>query len=314
MMAEEWAPVVQPVGELRRQLAELRLPPGLSVGPDGRNRCMLSPFSSRTGRNQPSNSKFIFGQPSWLRGLIRPPPGYALAYIDWSQQEFALGAALSGDPAMIKAYLSDDPYLSFGREAGLIPPDGTAQTHPLERKRCKACVLGTQFCMGAGTLALRIGQQPAHARELLELHRRIYSKYWEWSDAIEATGMLGGQVSSVFCWPLHVGPGANPRSIRNHVIQANGAEMLRLACCLLTEQGISVCALVHDAILIEAPVTEIDAVCGQAQSAMTEAGSIVTAGLTLRTEHQIVSEHDRLLDKTTRPVWDRVSAIVAGLA
>ena len=41
-------------------------------------------------------------------------------------------------------------------------------------------------------------------------------------------------------------------------MQANGAEMLRLACCFATEEGIAVCAPVHDAILIEAPVEEID--------------------------------------------------------
>ena len=36
-------------------------------------------------------------------------------------------------------------------------------------------------------------------------------------------------------------------------MQANGAEMLRLACCFATERGVRVCAPVHDAILIEAP-------------------------------------------------------------
>src|SRR5262249_20144852 len=33
----------------------------LTVGDDGRNRCMLSAFRSKTGRNQPSNSNFAFG-------------------------------------------------------------------------------------------------------------------------------------------------------------------------------------------------------------------------------------------------------------
>jgi DNA polymerase-1 len=36
-------------------------------------------------------------------------------------------------------------------------------------------------------------------------------------------------------------------------MQANGAEMLRMACCLGTEQGIEICAPVHDAVLICAP-------------------------------------------------------------
>ena len=70
----------------------------LAIGKEARNRCLLSAFRARTGRNQPSNSQFIFGQPTWLRCLIKPPKGIGLAYIDWSQQEFGIAAALSKRP------------------------------------------------------------------------------------------------------------------------------------------------------------------------------------------------------------------------
>ena len=82
--AKTW-PALQPLRELRHALGELRLE-ALAVGSDGRNRCLLSAFRSRTGRNQPSNSKFIFGPATWLRSLIRPGPGMALAYVDFSSQ------------------------------------------------------------------------------------------------------------------------------------------------------------------------------------------------------------------------------------
>jgi hypothetical protein len=82
-------PAVSPLRELRSSLSEMRLN-DLAVGCDGRNRTILSAFRSRTGRNQPSNSRFIFGPSVWLRGLIKPPPGYGVAYVDWSQQEFGL--------------------------------------------------------------------------------------------------------------------------------------------------------------------------------------------------------------------------------
>lgn len=42
-------------------------------------------------------------------------------------------------------------------------------------------------------------------------------------------------------------------------MQANGAEMLGLACCLATEAGIGAYAPVHDAQLIEAPAGDIGA-------------------------------------------------------
>src|SRR6516164_10205110 len=71
-------PVIAPLRELRGSLSEMRLQE-LSVGKDGRNRTMLSAFRARTGRNQPSNTRFINGPSVWLRGLIQPPPGYGVA-------------------------------------------------------------------------------------------------------------------------------------------------------------------------------------------------------------------------------------------
>ena len=99
-------PIISPLRELRSALGEMRLS-DLAVGEDGRNRTLLSPFRSRTGRNQPSNSKYIFGPSVWLRGLIQPPPGHGLAYIDWSQQEFGIAAALSGDAATCREETRD---------------------------------------------------------------------------------------------------------------------------------------------------------------------------------------------------------------
>src|SRR5262249_30058713 len=115
-VARAYPAEVGPIRELRHTLSQLRLNE-LAVGPDGRNRVLLSPFGSKTGRNQPSNSKFIFGPSCWLRSLIRPGPGRAVAYVDWSQQELGIAAALSGDRAMQEAYVSGDFYLTFARMA-----------------------------------------------------------------------------------------------------------------------------------------------------------------------------------------------------
>lgn len=56
-------PEVAPIRELRSSLSKLRLE-DLAVGHDNRNRCMLSPFASSTGRNQPSNNKFVSDLPA----------------------------------------------------------------------------------------------------------------------------------------------------------------------------------------------------------------------------------------------------------
>ena len=123
-------PELEPLHALRSTLAGLRLA-GLEVGRDGRNRCLLSPFGTVTGRNAPSNTKSVFGPARWLRGLIRPPEGYGLAFLDWAAQEIGIAAALSGDERMIKDYSTGDPYLAFAKAARLVPEDATKQSHSM---------------------------------------------------------------------------------------------------------------------------------------------------------------------------------------
>ena len=132
-------PKVSPMRELRSALSEMRLD-DLAVGHDGRNRTILSAFRAKTGRNQPSNTRYQFGPSVWLRGLIKPPPGHAVAYVDWSQQEFGIAAALSGDEAMMEAYRSGDPYLAFAKQASAIPPDATKKTRRVLRVSCISSV------------------------------------------------------------------------------------------------------------------------------------------------------------------------------
>ena len=170
-------PHLEPLRQCRKTLAQLRLQ-NLAVGSDGRNRCLLSPFGSRTGRNTPSNSKFIFGAAAWLRSLIRPSEGRGLAYIDWSAQEIAIAAALSGDQLLMEGYRSGDPYLAFGQQAGVLPANATKQSHKAERDRLKAVVLGTNYGMGPEALAAQIGLPVIDARQLLALHRATYRTFW----------------------------------------------------------------------------------------------------------------------------------------
>jgi DNA polymerase I len=305
-------PAVSPMRELRSALAELRLN-DLAVGCDGRNRTLLSVFRSGTGRNQPSNAKFIFGPSVWLRGLIRPPPGHGVAYIDWSQQEFGIAAALSGDPAMQDAYRSGDPYLTFAKQSGAVPADATKQTHGAIRELYKQCVLAVQYGMGAESLTTRIGQPTAVARQLLRAHHETYRQFWGWSDAIVNYAMLHGSLHTVFGWHGHIGDDTNPRSLRNFPMQGNGAEMLRLACCLATERGIEVCAPVHDAMLICAPLDRVDVDIAAARAAMAEASKVVLTGFELATDAHVTRYPDRFRDPGGRGdvMWQQVMALIA---
>ena len=302
-------PVVSPVRELRSSLSELRLN-DLAVGQDNRNRCILSVFRARSSRNAPSNSRFIFGPSVWLRGLIKPPPGFGLAYIDWSQQEFGIAAALSGDHAMQDAYISRDPYLAFAKQAGAVPEGATKETHGPTRELFKQCVLAVLYGMEAESLATRIGQPPVVARDLPRAHRETYSRFWQWSDAAVDHAMLYGRLHTVFGWYIHVDENPNPRSLRNFPMQANGAEMLRLACCLATERGIEVCAPVHDAVLICAPLDRLEDDIAGMRTAMAEASKFVLAGFELRTDAKSIRYPDRYQDPRGTEMWNRVVELI----
>ena len=300
---------VSPMRELRSALSDLRLN-DLAVGDDGRNRTLLSVFASRTGRNQPSNSKYIFGLSVWLRSLIKPPARFGVAYIDWSQQEFGIAAALSGDGAMRAAYLSGDPYLAFAKQANAVPEIATKESHGPTRELFKQCVLAVQYGMEADSLAARIGQPPVMARDLLRAHRETYRDFWRWSDAAIDHAVLTGALNTVFGWQVHVVDSPNPRSLRNFPMQANGAEMLRLACCLATERNIEVCAPVHDAVLICAPLERLEDDIAGMRTAMAEASKIVLDGFELRTDAIRVRYPDRYQDPRGTAMWDRVIELV----
>jgi DNA polymerase I len=247
----------------------------------------------------------------WLRGLVKPPAGCGVAYIDWSQQEFGTAAALSGDQAMLEAYLSADPYLTFGKQAGVIPPDATKKSHGAERELFKQCVLGVQYGMESKSLTLRIAKPEIVARDLLRANRQTYRRRWEWSDAAVNHAMVHGSLHTVFGWTIDVSEAANPRPLRNFPMQANGAEMLRLACCLATERGIEVCAPVHDAVLICAPLDRLDDDIAGMRAAMAEASRIVLGGFELRTDVKVIRYPDRYMDARGKVMWDRVMQLIA---
>lgn len=308
-MAVAYPAEVRPMWELRKTLSKFRID-RLAIGRDGRNRTPLRPFASKTGRNQPSASQFLFGAAAWVRGLIRPDPGMALAYVDYEQQEFGIGAALSGDEAMMVAYASGDPYMGFAIQSGAVPPGATKESHREARERFKVCALGIQYGMRGPALATMLRVSGSEALELKARHRAAYPRYWSWTRGVSREGKVDGVVETVFGWRLNVRGYTRQATVRNFPLQANGAEILRLACCMLIDRGIRVCAPVHDAVLIEAPEGEIDEAVDICQEVMTEASSLVLGGFRLRTEARVVRHPERYMDPKGRPFWDRVCELM----
>lgn len=301
--------ILQPLRDLRSTLVHLR-ELKLTVGKDGRNRCSLMAFRSKTGRNYPASSKFIFGPSTWLRSLIRPEVGKAIAYLDWSSAEFGIAAALSGDKRMTSAYESGDVYMAFAIDAGAAPFGATKATHGDVRELYKVVVLAVQYGQGAASLAKTLGVPEWRAKELLGLHRRVYATYWEWIEWTSQSAAFSRTIETVFRWPMHITPLTKENTISNFPMQANGSEMLRWACTFATEQGINVHAPIHDALLVGGRSEDIEEVVAATRKAMAQASDLVLDGFVLRSDVNIVRFPDRYSDKRGVQMWDRVMSLL----
>lgn len=299
-------PQIRPVHEVRTMMSQVGLE-GLQVGKDGRCRTLLWPFSSKTSRNQPSGREFLFCRAKWERSLIKPMDGMSIAYIDWCSQEVGIAAALSGDENLMHVYLSGDPYLAFAKMAGAVPANGTKESHPAERAQYKQALLAVLMGMQAYSLGVRTKTNQATGHFLLNMVAKWFPKFWAWSQHQVDRAYMGERLETVYGWGLEVGPTSRPNTFRNFALQANGAEMMRLAAIAATECGISLCATVHDALLVEAKTSDIEEVVAQTRQLMAEASRAVLGGLELQTDVQLTSYPNRFVDKDGKAMWEKVT-------
>jgi hypothetical protein len=96
-------------------------------------------------------------------------------------------------------------------------------------------------------------------------------------------------------------------------MQANGAEMLRLACCLATERGVRVCAPIHDAILIEAAEGELEHAIEEAQRAMSDASALVLDGFCLHSDARPIIHPAHYEDERGKQMWETCWQVIREL-
>jgi DNA polymerase I-like protein with 3'-5' exonuclease and polymerase domains len=161
-------------------------------------------------------------------------------------------------------------------------------------------------------MASRAGISVAEARELLRHHRETYRVFWAWAEGNVNVALAGGTLQTVYGWPLRCGPGRepNPRSLLNFPMQGNGAEMLRLAACMATEAGLRVCAPIHDALLLEAPLERLDEDVHHLTAIMVEASEMIMGVLACRVDAEVVRYPDRYRDEGGGEMWDQVMGLL----
>jgi DNA polymerase I len=305
-------PQLAPLAELHHTLNDLKLEQ-IAIGLDGRNRALLGPFGTATGRNAPKASEYLFSQAKWLRPWIKPHEGRALAYLDWSSHEVAIAAALANDAALLDAVSTGDPYMGFLRMAGMVPADAARADYEELRALAKTCFLAQNYGQGVAGLAARTGMSYLEADDLRRRMMRTFPKFTTWSAHMVDVAQGRGCLSTKFGWLVHVAADDRETSLKNFMVQATGAEMFRLAACLGSERGVSIVAMVHDAVMVEGPADAIEDTIATMRAAMDEASKTVLDGYVVNVDEKIVRFPDRYIDPDGWPMWNKVQGFLTKL-
>ena len=121
--------------------------------------------------------------------------------------------------------------------------------------------------------------------------------------------LMGEPLVTPLGWKLRLrnNPDANERSLLNWPMQSTGADIMRLAACMLTEAGIEVCCPIHDAFLIWFPLAEEIEVIAKTTKLMVDASEIVLGlGHACRVDADIVRYPNRYMDERGEVMFSKV--------
>lgn len=305
-------PEVETLRELRCTISKLRLN-DLAVGTDGRNRVVLGPYGTKTARNAPSNSRFVFGPAKWIRFLIAPPPGRVLVHRDCAQQEVRIAAVLSGDDALLAACEAGDVYLGIAAQLGFIRDDMPPIELENTRALFKVVVLSILYGVGPRTLAMRTGISLYEACEVLARLRARFHVFETYSQCVTDYAGMNLEISTQFGWVMQCPPGINPRTVRNFPIQGTASEILHVASTLAERRGLEIVAPVHDALMAEGPLDQAEDISAALDRVMRDAGAVVLRGYELPTDVQMVRPGEHFFDKRGREMWETVQRLLVKL-
>lgn len=242
------------------------------IGCDFKQRPNFNPYGTKTGRNAPSATSFLFLMPKWMRLLVNPREGRYICDLDAHSEEVAIAAALYNDDNKREVYRSADVYMKYAQLAGAYPKDKPILTEDEResekwfkeegwsqvRKIYKGGFLGMQFGMGGASLERRVRLSlPEEKRDeifegwgdsFVDSYRSLFSNETECVTKVRQA--YSNQKKGVMLqdgWRL--GPDdPNILSVSNFPVQGTGSVILRRCCELCDAEGIQIYATLHDAI------------------------------------------------------------------
>jgi DNA polymerase I len=288
----------------------------LEIGADNRSRAWLNPFGQKTGRNNPSTNKYIFGLPHTMRSFIKPEKGRAIAQVDYGGQEIGIAAALSKDPNLIADYATGDPYKQFARVSLGVENPTKAQ-----RQVYKACLLGQIYGIGAVSLARNLGITRAQAQSIIDQIHARYPVLMAWLERVCIKAAHGIPIVCTLNWSLAAtGKPGEERTFKNFPMQGNGSEMMRLVIIRAGAAGLKLIGCAHDGFMIEDSIEGIERSVAKLQEIMRQASRDLLGGFEIRADcdpkkGDVVFYPERFVDEREREdgmaYWNWLMTLIA---
>jgi DNA polymerase-1 len=117
---------------------------------------------------------------------------------------------------------------------------------------------------------------------------------------------MGKTIHAALGWPIQI-KGCDDRrgTYLNFPMQANGAEIMRLATIYIIDNELELCAIIHDAFMILSPANRIDDDMLILSECMRRASRVVLRGFELRLDSKVILYPQRYeADKRSRQQWD----------
>ncbi|REC77533.1 DNA polymerase I [Chryseobacterium elymi] len=207
-----------------------------------------------------------------IRGAFVSGEGKKIISADYSQIELRLIAEISGEENMIKAFQAgEDIHASTAAKLFKIPLEEVSKT---QRSQAKTVNFGIIYGQGAFALAEQTGLSRTEAKQMIEAYFETYPKLKEYMAEQVSKARQIGYVETILGRKRHlkdinsnnfVVRGHAERNAVNAPVQGSAADVVKLAMIKidkeLKEQQLQTKMLlqVHDELIFEAPVDEIEA-------------------------------------------------------
>ncbi len=214
-----------------------------------------------------------------IRAAFVPRPGWKLVVADYSQIELRLLAHYSKDPVLVDAFRNgEDIHTRTAAEVFGVPPLMVTREH---RSNAKAVNFGIVYGQTAFGLATSLGIDRREADAYIRAYFERYSGVRRWLDQTIAEVRRTGVSVNMFGRrrPIPDMQSKNPnargfaeRTAVNTPLQGSAADLIKLAMIRIDEKlrGMQTKMLlqVHDELIFEAPVEEVEEVRGMVKTEM----------------------------------------------